>query len=82
MPAKAIAAGRVMTQASAMERTVLHCRPEPLAAMVPATPLDNICVVETGRPYTSAAPIVRALLYAAMTTLNAGGSPLTDRTLC
>ena len=51
-----MAAGRVVIQASAMERIVLHCRPEPLAAMVPATPLDRIWVVETGRPINSAAP--------------------------
>ena len=49
-PANAIAAGRVMTQAMAMERRVDHCRPDPLAAMVPATPLDRMCVVETGTP--------------------------------
>jgi hypothetical protein len=40
--------------------TVLHCRPAPLAAMVPATPLDSTCVVETGKPYISAAAIVAA----------------------
>ena len=59
-PASAIAAGRVMTQASAMERTVLHCRPEPLAAMVPATPDDNMWVVDTGTPMNSAPKMVAA----------------------
>ena len=39
---------------------VAICRPEPLAAIVPATPDDSTCVVETGRPNTSAAPIVAA----------------------
>jgi hypothetical protein len=29
---------------------VAVCSPEPLAAMVPATPLDRMCVVETGIP--------------------------------
>jgi hypothetical protein len=33
-----IAAGSVSTQASAMLRIVDHCRPEPFAAIVPATP--------------------------------------------
>ena len=48
----------VVTHAAAMLRTVAHCRPEPLAAIVPAMPDDRICVVLTGRPYMSAAPIV------------------------
>jgi hypothetical protein len=39
-------------------RTVDHCRPERLAAIVPATPDDSTCVVETGRPYMSAAAMV------------------------
>ncbi len=33
-----------------MERNVLHCMPDPLAAIVPATPDDRTWVVETGRP--------------------------------
>jgi len=45
-----IAAGKVMIQASAMLRSVLICRPDPLAAIVPATPEDSTCVVLTGRP--------------------------------
>jgi hypothetical protein len=40
--------------------TGAHCSPEPLAAIVPATPDDNTCVVETGSPYISAAAIVPA----------------------
>ena len=36
-----MAAGRVVTHARAMLRTVDHCRPEPFAAMVPATPLGR-----------------------------------------
>jgi hypothetical protein len=55
-----MAAGSVRTQANSRLRTVAHCRPEPLAAMVPATPDDNTWVVETGSPYTSAAAIVPA----------------------
>jgi len=58
MKDNAIEAGRVSTQASSMLRTVDHCRPEPLAAIVPATPDDNTCVVDTGRPKRSAMPIV------------------------
>ncbi len=50
VPAMRIAAGSVVTQASAMLRTVDICRPEPFAAMVPATPEDRMWVVETGRP--------------------------------
>ena len=33
-----------------MLRMVAICRPEPLAAIAPATPDDSTCVVETGRP--------------------------------
>src|SRR5215475_7834116 len=55
-----MAAGSVSTQAISRLRTVAHCSPEPLAAIVPATPDDNTWVVETGRPYTSAAAIVPA----------------------
>src|SRR5262245_26241578 len=53
-----MAHGRVRTQAISRLRTVSHCRPDPLAAMVPATPDDRTWVVETGSPNTSAAPIV------------------------
>src|SRR5271165_4694280 len=60
-----IAAGKVSTQASAMLRTVDHCSPDPLAAMVPAMPDESTCVVETGRPYTSAAAIVAAAVISA-----------------
>jgi len=49
-PAITIAAGRVKIHARAMARTVLHCSPDPLAAIVPATPLERIWVVETGSP--------------------------------
>ena len=34
------------------------CTPEPLAAIVPATPEERTCVVETGKPKLSAAAIV------------------------
>lgn len=50
VPDSAIAAGRVSTQASAILRTVDHCRPEPFAAIVPAMPDDSTWVVDTGRP--------------------------------
>ena len=52
-----IEAGRVRTQAIAKLRTVDHCRPDRLAAMVPATPEESTCVVLTGSPDQSAAPI-------------------------
>src|SRR5262245_8665685 len=55
-----MAAGSVRTHAINRLRTVAHCSPEPLAAIVPATPDDNTCVVETGSPYISAAAIVPA----------------------
>src|SRR5215468_8134790 len=55
-----MAAGSVNTHAIRRLRTVAHCSPEPLAAIVPATPDDNTWVVETGKPYTSAAAIVPA----------------------
>ena len=45
-----MATGKVNIQAAARLRTVLHCKPDPLAAIVPATPLDRMCVVETGKP--------------------------------
>ena len=50
VPASAIAAGSVRTQAMTMLRMVDHCNPEPFAAMVPAMPDDSTCVVETGKP--------------------------------
>ncbi|SAK54713.1 hypothetical protein AWB78_01410 [Caballeronia calidae] len=49
-PASAIDTGSVRIHASARLRTVRHCRPEPFAAIVPATPDDSTCVVLTGRP--------------------------------
>jgi len=55
-----MAAGSVNTHAISRLRTVAHCSPEPFAAIVPATPDDNTCVVETGSPYISAAAIVPA----------------------
>ena len=45
MKDNAIEAGKVSTQASSILRTVDHCRPEPFAAIVPATPDDKTCVV-------------------------------------
>src|SRR3954453_360949 len=49
-PAISMAAGNVRTHANTMFLIVPVCSPEPLAAMVPATPLDKICVVDTGMP--------------------------------
>jgi hypothetical protein len=55
---KRIAAGGVDIRPSAMLRRVDHCMPEPLAIIVPATPDESICVIDTGRPRPSAAPKV------------------------
>lgn len=43
-------AGGVSTQASTRLRKVFHWRPEPFAAIVPATPDVSMCVVDTGSP--------------------------------
>jgi len=45
-----IEAGSVKIHAISMFLTVDHCSPEPFAAIVPATPDDSTCVVETGNP--------------------------------
>jgi hypothetical protein len=57
-PASIIEAGSVSTHAIARLRTVDHCSPEWFAAMVPAIPDDSTCVVLTGSPNQSAAPMV------------------------
>lgn len=57
-PESRAAAGRVKTQAMAMERSVDHWSPLPLATMVPAMPELSTCVVLTGRPNWSARMIV------------------------
>jgi hypothetical protein len=49
-PASRMAAGMVSTHASARLRTVDICSPDPLLAIVPATPDDSTCVVDTGNP--------------------------------
>ena len=49
-PDSSIATGSVSTQAIARFRIVDICRPDRLAAIVPATPDERTCVVETGRP--------------------------------
>ena len=64
-PASIIEMGRVRTQAMARLRTVDHCRPEWLAAMVPAMPDESTCVVLTGRPYQSASPMVNMAVISA-----------------
>ena len=58
LPESRIETGSVSTQAASRLRTVFHCRPDLLAHMVPATPDDSTCVVLTGRPNASAAPMV------------------------
>ena len=57
-PARIIAAGKVSTHAISKLITVDFCRPALLATIVPATPYDNTCVVDTGKPNISAAAIV------------------------
>ena len=64
-PASMMDAGSVRTQAMARLRTVPHCSPEWLAAMVPATPEDSTCVVLTGMPNQSAAPMVNMAVISA-----------------
>jgi len=44
----------VRAQAMASERTVLDCRPEWLAVVVPPTPEESTCVVLTGKPIRAA----------------------------
>lgn len=56
MPARMMAAGSVSCHAIARLRTVDHCRPDPLAAMVPAMPDASTWIVETGRPSISPQP--------------------------
>lgn len=46
--------GNVNTHASMMFRNVPPCKPEPLAAIVPATPDESTCVALTGSPKISA----------------------------
>src|SRR6187402_3558992 len=57
-PDSITATGKVSTHAIARLRTVLICRPDWFATIVPATPEESTCVVDTGKPYMSAAPIV------------------------
>ena len=45
-----IAVGSVKTHASAMFLKVDICRPDPFAAIVPATPDESTWVVDTGNP--------------------------------
>ena len=62
---KIMEAGRVSTHAMARFRTVLHCSPVWLAAMVPATPDESTWVVLTGSPNQSAAPMVNIAVISA-----------------
>src|SRR6202142_1738659 len=64
-PESRIETGSVSTQAMSRLRTVAHCRPEWLAAMVPATPDDSTWVVLTGSPKASAAPMVTMAVISA-----------------
>src|SRR5215469_18858554 len=64
-PESIIAAGKVRIHAIPKLRTVLHCRPERFAAMVPATPDDSTWVVLTGSPNQSAAPMVAIAVISA-----------------
>ena len=53
-----MAAGKVDTHANNKLIKVCFWIPDLLAAIVPATPDDKTWVVETGKPNTSAIPIV------------------------
>lgn len=68
VPERRIEAGRVNTHAMAKFLTVVHCSPERLAAIVPATPEDKTCVVLTGDPNASATPIVPLATSSAQAT--------------
>src|SRR5271169_2191857 len=65
LAARQMDAGSVSTHAKARLRTVLICIPEWFAAMVPATPDDKTCVVLTGKPNQSAAPMVAIAVISA-----------------
>src|SRR5262249_19667992 len=60
VPDNRMATGSVRTHAISRFRTVDICRPDRLAAIVPATPDERTWVVETGRPNMSAAAMVTA----------------------
>ena len=60
-----MAAGSVNTHASSRFFTVDICKPERFAVIVPATPEDKTCVVLTGSPNQSAAPIVNIAVISA-----------------
>ena len=64
-PDNSIATGSVNTHASAKFRTVDHWMPEWLAAIVPAMPEESTCVVLTGSPKPSAAPMVAIAVISA-----------------
>src|SRR5579872_3732193 len=64
-PASMIEIGSVSTHAIRRFRTVAHCRPERFAAIVPAMPDESTCVVLTGSPNPSAAPIVAIAVISA-----------------
>jgi hypothetical protein len=59
----AIAIGRVNTHAMRRLRIVPHCKTERLAVIVPATPEDKTCAVDTGKPNILAAPTFSAAHY-------------------
>ena len=64
-PESIIAAGSVSTQASSRFLSVPICYPDELSIIVPSTPEDKTCVVLTGRPSPSAAPIVAIAVISA-----------------
>lgn len=65
VPASTMDTGSVSTHAISKLRTVAHCNPDRLATMVPATPEESTCVVLTGRPNPSAAPMVTMAVISA-----------------
>ena len=53
-----IGQGSVSIRAISRLRIADICNPGPFAAIVPATPENGTCVVDTGRPYMSVAAMV------------------------
>jgi hypothetical protein len=68
IPERRIDAGRVNSHTIAKFLTLVHWRPERLAAIVPATPEDKTCVVLTGDPNASATSIVPIATRSAQAT--------------
>ena len=74
-----IAAGNVSTHANAMLMTVLHCKPDPFAAIVPAMPEDSTAAPGKPKTVTIHRDRIHAALrdlWACAKTLGADADPL------